>query len=83
MGINTLFQNDIFFIILLVIDLTLRGISLWKSARKDQKYWFVALLVINSLGILPLIYLGIEWYKTKDLKKITVFKRIKDKLFKR
>ena len=43
--------------IFLVIELVLKGISLYKSAKRDQKVWFVALLLINSLGILPLIYL--------------------------
>lgn len=53
-----------FIYILLVADLILRGISLYKSARKDQKVWFVALLVVNSLGILPLIYLFLNRAKT-------------------
>ena len=40
-----------------LLDLVLRGISLWRAARKEQKFWFVALLIVNSLGILPAIYL--------------------------
>lgn len=40
-----------------IFDLVLRGFALWKSARKDQNVWFIALLVVNSMGILPLIYL--------------------------
>jgi len=42
---------------LVVWELIIRGIALWKSARNSQKVWFVFLLIINSLGILPLIYL--------------------------
>ena len=34
-----------------------KGVALWKAARSQQQYWFVALLVINSAGILPIIYL--------------------------
>lgn len=45
------------FVFLLIVDLILRGISLYKSARRDQKAWFIALLLVNSLGILPVIYL--------------------------
>lgn len=41
----------------IVLDLVLKGIALWKSGRNNQLYWFVALLLINSLGILPAIYL--------------------------
>ena len=40
-----------------IFDLILRGFALWKSARKEQNIWFIALLVVNSMGILPLIYL--------------------------
>ncbi len=40
-----------------ILDLILRGISLWKSAKRDQNVWFIALLLVNSMGILPLIYL--------------------------
>lgn len=38
-------------------DLVIRGIALWKSASHGQKVWFVFLLIVNSLGILPIIYL--------------------------
>lgn len=46
-----------FFYLVLLFDLLLKGITLYKSARKDQRIWFVALLVVNSMGILPIIYL--------------------------
>ncbi|HEX9008617.1 MAG TPA: DUF5652 family protein [Patescibacteria group bacterium] len=49
-----------FFYLLLAADLVLRGMALYKSARKGQTIWFVALLVINSVGILPIIYLLIQ-----------------------
>ncbi len=49
-----------FLIPLVILDLILRGISLWKSAKKDQNVWFIALLVVNSMGFLPLIYLLIN-----------------------
>ncbi|KKT77475.1 MAG: hypothetical protein UW73_C0019G0010 [Microgenomates group bacterium GW2011_GWB1_44_8] len=42
---------------LAVLDLVLRGIALWRAGRAGQKWWFVALLLVNSLGILPGIYL--------------------------
>lgn len=46
-----------FLIPLMLLDLVLRGIALWRSAKKDQGVWFIALLIVNSMGILPLIYL--------------------------
>ncbi|OGM26634.1 hypothetical protein A3D00_01130 [Candidatus Woesebacteria bacterium RIFCSPHIGHO2_02_FULL_38_9] len=60
-------------IILSVWEIVLKGITLWKSARKGQKYWFVFLLIVNSAGILPIIYLLYDKYylgkKKKNLKK--------------
>jgi hypothetical protein len=56
--------------LLVAVDLILRGIALYKSAQRSQTYWFVALLVINSVGILPLIYLLLN----KDLAFLTAGK---------
>lgn len=42
---------------LAVWDLVWRGLALWKAAKKRQKWWFVALLVLNTVGILPIAYL--------------------------
>jgi len=39
------------------LDLILKGFSLWRAARKGENWWFVALLIVNSLGILPAVYL--------------------------
>lgn len=52
--------NQPLIIILMVADLILRGLALYQSAKKEQKAWFIALLIINSVGILPLIYLLLE-----------------------
>lgn len=34
-----------------------KGFALWRSAELRQKYWFIAILLINTLGILEIIYL--------------------------
>lgn len=38
-------------------DMVWKGIGLWKSARNSQLGWFVAILIFNTAGILPIIYL--------------------------
>lgn len=44
--------------------IVIKGIALWKSARNSHKGWFIALLLVNSLGLLELVY--ILWFsKTK------------------
>lgn len=50
--------------LLAIWSLFWKGLALWKSARNDERYWFVALLVINTLGILEMLYLFL-FAKTK------------------
>jgi hypothetical protein len=44
-------------IALIAWDVIWKGIALWRAARHDQLSWFIALLIVNSIGILPIIYL--------------------------
>jgi len=50
---------------LLVVDTVLKLIALWQSARRKQIIWFIFLALINSLGILPAIYLILNRNKTQ------------------
>jgi len=34
-----------------------KGLALWHSARRKEKGWFVVLLIVNTLGILEIVYL--------------------------
>lgn len=36
-----------------------KGVALWKSARLGQKKWFVALLILNTLAVLEILYIFI------------------------
>jgi len=56
------------FIPLILIDLVLKGMALWHSSRRKQFWWFIALLVVNSVGILPLLYLLIYGVQSKKRK---------------
>lgn len=38
-------------------DIIWRGVALWRAAHKDQRAWYIILLVVNSVGVLPIIYL--------------------------
>ncbi len=50
-------QNIAWLLPLIIGDSILRGYSLWKASQSSRKYWFIALFIVNSLGLLPLIYL--------------------------
>lgn len=43
--------------ILAVWELIWKGLALWRAARLRQSVWFLAILIINTVGILPIIYL--------------------------
>ncbi len=36
-----------------------KGVALWKAARLNDKWWFIALLVINTLALLEILYIFI------------------------
>lgn len=44
-------------LVILVLSIVLKGYSLWTAARRNEKWWFVILLIVNTMGILELIYL--------------------------
>ena len=44
-------------ILLFLIAFVLKGYALWHAARRSEMWWFIALLIINTFGILELIYL--------------------------
>ncbi|MBI2141504.1 hypothetical protein HYU16_03715 [Candidatus Woesearchaeota archaeon] len=37
-------------------ELTWKGFGLWRAARNSHRWWFVSILVFNTLGILPILY---------------------------
>ena len=50
--------NTLILLFLVIIwTLVWKGLALWRAASLRQKPWFIALLVINTLGILEIIYL--------------------------
>jgi len=60
-------------ILLLILAWTLpwKGVALWKAANNRQKGWFVALLVLNTLAILEIIYIFyFAKKKTETIEKI-------------
>jgi len=64
-----------------VWSLIWKAFGLWHSARRSHTIWFVAMLILNTAGILPIIYLALKTdffkncCKTKTVKKRVVKKR--------
>jgi len=41
-----------------------KAIALWKSAKRGDKLWFIAIFLINLFGLIPIFYL----WRTKQLE---------------
>ncbi len=57
----------ILLVVLIAAVLVLKGYALWNAAKRDEKWWFIVMLVVNTIGILELIYLAFivkKWSKT-------------------
>ena len=44
-------------ITLYIWSLFAKGVALWRAAKAEQRNWFIALLVLNTIGIAEVIYL--------------------------
>ncbi|MDP3004173.1 MAG: DUF5652 family protein [Candidatus Azambacteria bacterium] len=44
-------------IILLIWSVIWKGIALWKAAKNEDLGWFVVMLVVNTVGILEILYI--------------------------
>lgn len=44
-------------ILSLIWVLPWKAVALWKSAKNSQKWWFIAMLVINTMAILEIVYI--------------------------
>ncbi|PKN02853.1 hypothetical protein CVU76_02405 [Candidatus Dojkabacteria bacterium HGW-Dojkabacteria-1] len=34
-----------------------KAIALWKAAKNNQLAWYICILIFNTVGILPIVYL--------------------------
>jgi methionyl-tRNA synthetase len=50
-------------VLAVVWTLIWKGMALWKSGQNGQKAWFVVLFLLNTLGILDIVYL--VWFAKK------------------
>jgi methionyl-tRNA synthetase len=53
-------------LVLLVWSMIWKGLALWKAAHREQKVWFVVFLIVNTCGILEIIYLFVITRVNKD-----------------
>ena len=49
--------NSTLFYLLIIWSVIWKSIELWHEARNKQLAWFIALIVINTAGVLEVLYL--------------------------
>jgi hypothetical protein len=54
------------FLVIVAWSIFWKGMALWKAAREQHKVWFVVMLLVNTLGILEILYI----YVFSKMKKV-------------
>ena len=58
MNLEQIIINNPWIIVLVVLwTLPWKGLALWKAAKNSNKKWFIALLILNTLAILEILYI--------------------------
>lgn len=52
---------------LIVWSIVWKAVALWKAARNGQKGWFILLYIVNTAGILEMIYVLIVSKKQEKI----------------
>jgi len=55
----------ILLVIVILWSIVWKGMALWKAAREGSKPWFIVLLIVNTFGILEILYLYVFSKKSK------------------
>jgi hypothetical protein len=55
-------------IVIAIWDSVWKLIAMWKAGRNNHLAWFICIFIINTLGILPIIYILLHRDKPEDPK---------------
>lgn len=73
-------------VIIIVWSLFWKLAGMWKAARKAHPVWFIVLFLVNTIGILEILYIyifsemkNIKDFREKNLKKSKLSKKNKNK----
>lgn len=63
-------------VVIFIWTLIWKGLALWKSAKNNHKFWFIAILIINTIGILEILYIYVfskmDWNKKQNKQKSSI-----------
>lgn len=58
------------FPLIIIWSMVWKGVALWKAARNNHLVWYIVLLVVNTMGILEIIYI-FAFAKKKKIEVIS------------
>lgn len=62
-----IFSNmNILLMLAIIWVLPWKGYALWLSARNNQKWWFIIILVVNTLAIVEIVYIFLIAKRNKE-----------------
>lgn len=71
-SVQTFFaQHPFFFALFIAWTLYWKGMGLWKAAKLEHQKWFIAMLILNTVGILEILYIYIFSKKLENKKSAT------------
>jgi hypothetical protein len=80
---TTIILGSIVLSIIIIWTLIWKGLALWKSVKRNDKAWFIVILIINTVGILEILYIYVfskmELFNKTDKNKIKSSKKYKKK----
>lgn len=56
--LSTLHESPWLMTVIVVWSIFWKAVATWRAARNNQLVWFIALFVINTVGVLEIIYLA-------------------------
>jgi len=69
-SLQTYLSANPLIILLIIWIIVWKALALWQAARRNQKIWFIAILILNTLGILEICYLAYYYFQNKRNAKI-------------
>ncbi|GEM_PF-515011 len=59
--------QSILMAVLILWSIPWKGVALWRAAKRGQTVWFIAFLILNTVGLLEILYIFI-FSKMKDME---------------
>jgi len=77
MSFEQILKDPNMFFFVLAWSTAWKGWALWRAARNSQRNWFIVILILNTLGLVEIVYLLFLQKEGKLWPKIVKKTRVK------